>query len=134
MSGRRVARAAAAAWQTHQPPRRTFFSLLRNIADVWKANSDLKAAEKELVDELQPSRMAERERTIREKVRAFRADAAKAPAPSVVVAPRVKNKVDEGPAPVLKRRRVDAPAPAPAPAPLSGLVAYGSSDSDSDDS
>ena len=64
-------------------------------------------------------------------VRAFRADAAKAPAPSVVVAPRVKNKVDEGPAPVLKRRRVDAPAPAPAPAPLSGLVAYGSSDSDS---
>ena len=67
-------------------------------------------------------------------VRAFRADAAKAPAPSVVVAPRVKNKVDEGPAPVLKRRRVDAPAPAPAPAPLSGLVAYGSSDSDSDDS
>ena len=67
-------------------------------------------------------------------VRAFRADAAKAPAPSVVVAPRVKNKVDEGPAPLLKRRRVEAPAPAPAPAPLSGLVAYGSSDSDSDDS
>ena len=65
-------------------------------------------------------------------VKAFRADAAKAPAPSVVVAPRVKNKVDEGPAPVLKRRRVDAPAPAPAP--LSGLVAYGSSDSDSDNS
>ena len=66
-------------------------------------------------------------------VRAFRADAARAPAPSVVVAPRVKTKVDEGPAPVLKRRRVDA-APVPAPAPLSGLVAYGSSDSDSDDS
>ena len=48
-------------------------------------------------------------------VRAFRADAAKAPAPSVVVAPRVKTKVDEGPAPVLKRRRVDAAAPADGP-------------------
>ena len=52
-------------------PRRPFFSLIRNVAEVWRAKRELQTAEKELVSELQPSRMAERERTIRQKVRTF---------------------------------------------------------------
>ena len=53
-------------------PRRPFFSLFRNIKQIWEDRKELEKAEKQLLEQIDPRQMAKREAAIRARAHEFR--------------------------------------------------------------